>query len=307
MDPTPASTTATDTSVLRRRARARALPAVLRGATWLFGSVPWPVAQRLGSLLGRLAWRVNGRDRRRTLDHLAIAFPDMDPRQRRALGHASLRHLGTSVGELLHLLRRPPGEAQKHVRVEGFEEIERLRTEGRPIVVLMAHCGNWELTSVANLSHGLGLAASARELDEEVLHDLAVRLRARLGSETIPRGSRGAGRQLLRVLRSGGALAMLIDQDLKAPGIWVPFFGRMAHTPPGAAEIALRFGAAVVPTFCERLGDGSHILRFHPTLDLPDDVTGATAVMTAAIEKQVRRRPEQWVWLHRRWRRPPPD
>jgi len=107
-------------------------------------------------------------------------------------------------------------------------------------------------------------------------------------------------------LRGGGALALLIDQDIDTEGAWVPFFGRAAFTPLAAAHLALRLDAAVVPVFAERLDDGDHLLRFLPPLQLPADPTAATAAMTAMIEAQIRRRPEQWVWMHRRWRRRPP-
>lgn len=100
---------------------------------------------------------------------------------------------------------------------------------------------------------------------------------------------------------------MLIDQDTKVDGVWVPFFGRPAFTPVGAAKIALRQKTEVIPTFVERRPDGSHLVRIHPPLDLPEDPREATAVMTRAIEEQVRRQPEQWVWMHRRWRRQPAE
>ena len=100
---------------------------------------------------------------------------------------------------------------------------------------------------------------------------------------------------------------MLIDQDTKVEGVFVEFFGRPAWTPVGAAELALRFDAAVLPTFIERRADGSHRAVIHPELPLPTDPTAATALMSAAIEAQIRAHPEQWVWLHRRWRRRPGD
>jgi KDO2-lipid IV(A) lauroyltransferase len=191
--------------------------------------------------------------------------------------------------------------------VEGFEEIERLRKQERPIVVLTGHCGNWELISTANHSHGLGVAAIARHLDDPELHASSVDFRTHLGTETIARSSPSSGRQLLRVLRARGALAMLIDQDIETEGAFVPFFGRLAHTSLGAAQLALRLGAGVVPTFSERLLDGSHLVRFHPALELSNDPVEATALMTKCIEDQIRRHPEQWVWMHRRWRRRPPE
>jgi KDO2-lipid IV(A) lauroyltransferase len=146
----------------------------------------------------------------------------------------------------------------------------------------------------------------ARILDEPGLQRMLAGLRERFGTRTIARGTEGAARQLLTTLRRGGALGMLIDQDTKVEGVWVPFFGRLAFTPSGAAKIALRQRTAVIPTFIERLPDGRHRATFHPSLDLPDDLTEATALMTGKIEEQVRRRPEQWVWMHRRWRRQPP-
>lgn len=281
----------------------------MRGLRLAFGLLTWGGAQRVGRVLGRLAWWVAARDRGRAMDHLAIAFPDMDAAERRDLARRTFLHLGTSAVELLHLWGRPPEHSLRHVTVAGFEVIEDLRREGRPIFMLTAHCGNWELISTANLSHGLGLTAMAREVVGAA--QVAEDLRAHFGSVTLPRGDRRAISGMLRVLKSGGTLAMLLDQDIETDGVWVPFFGKPAHTPKAGADLALRLGAAVVPTFSERLDDGSHLVRFHPPLDLspyaPRDATGATAAMTAAIEQQVRRRPEQWVWMHKRWRRRPPE
>ena len=291
---------------LRRASRRLLLAPVLRGARGFFSLLPWGLAQRLGVGLGWLTYYVAGRDRRRSLDHLAIAFPDMTLAGRKRLSRRSYRHVGMSAAELLHLWGRAPEESLRHVTVEGFEHVEALRRDNRPVLIVTGHCGNWEMISSANLSHGLGLAAMARELDEPGAQGIAVALREHLGSETIARGSRGAARQLLRVVRSGGALALLIDQDLKIDGVFVPFFGRLANTPSVAADMALRLGAAAVPTFSERLEDGSHRVRFHEPVDLPDDPVEATALLTARIEEQIRRRPEQWVWFHRRWRHRPP-
>ena len=283
------------------------LAPALRAFRWVFGRLPWSWCQILGAGFGRLAWALLSRDRRRTLTHLEIAFPELSEQERRHLGVRSFRHLGQSLFELLHIWGRPAADAERYVDVVGFGEIERIRETGRPIVVLTGHCGNWELVSCANHSHGLGLAAMTRGMDDAGLQQITLDLRSHLGSEAIARGSRASSRQMLKTLKSGGALAMLIDQDIRTDGVWVPFFGKLAHTPTAAADIALRLGAAVVPTFAERLEDGRHRVSFHAALELPDDVTEATAVMTTAIEAQIRRRPEQWVWMHRRWRRRPPQ
>ena len=287
------------------RYRPALLRALVRGLSAVLGRLSWRGAQRAGRALGALGWVVAGRDRRRAFDHLALAFPELPDRDRRRLARACFRHHGTSLGECLHLMRRDCAAVAAHVEVHGWEEVERLRKADRPILILTGHCGNWELLAALINCRGLGMAVVAREVEEKGLQQLLAGLRERFGTRTIVRGAEGAARQLLGALRRGGALGMLIDQDTKVEGVWVPFFGRPAFTPVGAAKIALRQKAAVVPTFIERRDDGTHLARFHPPLELPDDPTEATALMTARIEEQVRKRPEQWVWMHRRWRRQP--
>ena len=267
----------------------------------------WRGAQRLGAGLGRLAGRVARRDRRRGREHLAIAFPDLAPAARERLLGDCFAHLGAMAFECLQLLRMDCASLARRVVIEGWDAVERAREGGRPIIVLTGHCGNWELLAAAIGCGGVPLNAVARQQDDPELASLLVRLRARFGVRTLSRGSSTAARDLLRTLRAGGAVGLLIDQDTRVDGVWVPFFGRDAYTPIGAAQIARRQRVAVVPSFAERLDDGRHLLRFLPPLALPDDPVAATALMTRTIEEQVRRRPEQWVWMHRRWRRRPPE
>ena len=267
------------------------------------GRLPWRLAQRTGAAIGSLGWALSRRDRRRTLEHLALAFPDSPEPDRRRLGRDCFRHHGTTLAECLHLFHRDCGFVDSVVEMRGWEEVEKARREERPVLIVTGHCGNWELLAAAINCRGLGMAVVARPLDEPEQQRMLAGLRERFGTPTIARGSEGAARQLLIALRRGGALGMLIDQDTKVDGVWVPFFGRPAFTPVGAAKIALRQSTAVIPTFIERLPDGRHLATFHPCLELPEDSTEATALMTAKIEEQVRRVPEQWVWMHRRWRR----
>ncbi|HKI01717.1 MAG TPA: lysophospholipid acyltransferase family protein [Thermoanaerobaculia bacterium] len=291
---------------LKARLALALLNAGLRALTGTLGRLSWPAAQRVGRAIGALGWRLSRRDRRRTLDHIALAYPEMAAAERLRLGRDCFRHHGTTLGECLHLFRRDCGFLESVVEVRGWEEVDRARAADRPILILTGHCGNWELLAATINCRGLGMAVVARPLDEPDQQRLLAGLRERFGTPTIARGSEGAARQLLIALRRGGALGMLIDQDTKVDGVWVPFFGRPAFTPVGAAKIALRQRTAVIPAFIERLPDGCHVATFHPALDLPNDPTEATALMTAKIEEQIRRRPEQWVWMHRRWRRQPP-
>lgn len=293
-------------SPLEIRLRLGALALVLRVLSAFLGIVPWRLCQGIGRGIGSFGWLVSRRDRRRTLDHLALAFPELPESDRRRLGKANFRHLGTLLTESLHLLRKDATTVETVSTVEGWENVERARKSGQPIVILTGHCGNWEILAAAINLRGLGMAVVARSLDEPGLQRLLAGLRQRFGTPTIERGSEGAARQLLTQLRRGGAIGMLIDQDTKVDGVWVPFFGRPAFTPVGAAKIALRQKAVVIPAFAERLPDGRHLLRFDPPIALPDDLTEATALLSSKIEAQIRHRPEQWVWMHRRWRRQPP-
>jgi Kdo2-lipid IVA lauroyltransferase/acyltransferase len=288
-----------------RRLRAALLAPTLAALQALLRPLGWRGGQRAGAALGWLAWRLARRDRQRAREHLALALPELPPAERERIARASFMHLGTAFAEILFMLRSDSAAMVKRIDVEGWEAVAQARAAGRPLLVLTAHCGNWELLSAAMDANGLNVSAVARQQDDPVFEEVIVRLRTRYGQRTLSRGTRGAARELLRALRNG-ALLMLIDQDTRVEGDWVPFFGRLAYTPTGAAQIALRQDAAVLPMFAERLADGRHLVRVLPALELPADVLAATALMTRTIEEQVRRRPEQWVWLHRRWRRRPP-
>jgi KDO2-lipid IV(A) lauroyltransferase len=289
-----------------RRARGRTLAWLLRLLVRLLRKRSRETVQAVGRALGELAWLFGMRDRGRALAHLAMALPEVPRKERRRIARACFLHQGTNLAEDLHLVTGSCFEAEVWTDVEGWEEVQELRKAGRPIMILTGHCGNWELLAAVINCRELEMSVVARRLDEPELQELLLELRRRFGTATIERGEAGSARRLLQVFRDGGALGMLIDQDIRVDGVWVPFFGRPAYTPVGAAKIALRQGAAVVPAFIERRPGGRHLARFLPPLDLPADPEAATALMTAAIEEQVRRVPEQWVWMHRRWRRRPP-
>ncbi len=298
-------------TAVRRALRARVLGVVLALLGTTAGRLGWRRGQHFGAALGRLGWALARRDRRRALAHLELAFPERDAAQRRHIAHGCFRHLGMMLGECLVLRRGDCSDIEKRVEVEGWENVERLQAKRRGILILTGHCGNWELLAALINCRSLGMAVVARAVDEPPLNEALVSFRRRFGTVTIERGEPGAARKLLRIVRPRnghpGALGMLIDQDTKVEGAWVEFFSRPAFTPLGAATLALRFDLAVIPSFIERRADGAHLARFLPAMALSPDPTAATAQMTAAIEGQIRRCPEQWVWMHRRWRHRPPE
>jgi KDO2-lipid IV(A) lauroyltransferase len=209
--------------------------------------------------------------------------------------------------EACTLLLRPPSVMLRLVEVEGLEHLERAATPGRGVLLLTAHLGNWELLAAAHVLTGRPLSEVVRPLDQPVLDRLVARLRRRTGVEVIPkqRGLRG----ILDALRRGRMVGILLDQNAsRAEGVFVPFFGTPASTSRGMALAALRSGAPVLPVFIRRGPDGRHRVQIQPEVLRPvnRDPTAFTAALTAAIEAEVRRVPEQWLWAHRRWRTRPP-
>jgi len=183
--------------------------------------------------------------------------------------------------------------------------------EGRGVMLVTAHCGNWELLNARLPVAGVPLISVVRELDNSRVDRLVTTSRTRFGTEIFPRGPT-AGRNIARALAKNKVCGLLIDQDIRdVPGVFVPFFGRPAWTPSGAAMLAIRRGCPVVPAFIHRRPDGTHLAEIHPPLAMPDGGTledriqELTAAATTAIELQIRAYPEQWVWMHRRWRRQP--
>ncbi|MCH7665333.1 MAG: lysophospholipid acyltransferase family protein [Acidobacteria bacterium] len=293
--------------IYRRRLRnliARPLTFVLKLCV---GTVSWHSAQRIGAWLGRRFWKLKKRDRTRTLAHLEIAFPALSAAEKADLGRRAAIHLGVNFAEYLHLAHRGPEAAVAHFEIRGWEHVEAARSQAKVVLIATAHCGNWELMGPVFRSKRKVLTALVRSMGEEWMENASKRFRERLGTQAIARGESGAAGQLLALRKRGGYLIALIDQDIRAQSVYVPFFGRLAHTPVGPAQLALRWSMPVVPAFCERLEDGSHRIEFSPPLPPFDSAKELTAAITRVIEGQVRKRPEQWVWVHRRWRRQLPD
>jgi KDO2-lipid IV(A) lauroyltransferase len=249
--------------------------------------------------------------RRRISSHLEIAFPDLEGNRRDAIMRACSRHFGLMLSEIAHLWRAGPAQVESLSEVSGLENFESALEAGRGAMFTTAHCGNWELLSARLPVAGVPLISAVRELTDPRLDELVKSTRTRFGTEIVPRGP-AAGRQLIRSLARNKVCGLLIDQDIRdVPGVFVPFFGRPAWTPSGAATLAIRMECPLIPGFIHRRPDGTHKVEIHPPLEKPsggtleDQVLELTAAATAAIERQIRAYPEQWVWMHRRWRRQP--
>jgi KDO2-lipid IV(A) lauroyltransferase len=297
------------TKRLRRAARSLLLRALVAAASLL----PLPAALALGAALGRLAWRALRRDRALMAEHLALAFPEASEEERRRIARRSLERLGQVALEVA-TLPRWRGRLLDYVSIApgGEERVRAAMSAGRGLVFVAGHIGNWEL-----LAQRLSLVAqpnavvAKRNADPWVNRALA-RLRAEGGLQTFWREDPATGRNLLKLFKQGGGLGILIDQDTRVQGVFAPFFGRPAFTPRAAADLALRFGAEVLVVTSHRRPGGGHELDVVPVpydrgaSDREAEVIRLTAAAVALQEAAIRRHPEEWVWMHRRWKTQPP-
>jgi KDO2-lipid IV(A) lauroyltransferase len=284
------------------------LRAVLAVVEWL----PLRWAQALGRAVGTLAFRLAPGERRKALASLAVAFPEMSEEARLELVRRCFRHLGTAALEMAVAPRLGVAGLDRLVDVSGsaIEGMRQAHARGRGVVCIAAHLGNWELHAWSVVRHGLPLAAVGKENVDPRLNGLVDRFRSRGGLRNVWRGQPGAAVAMLRALRKGELLAMLIDQDTNVQNVFVPFFGRPAATPRAAADLVVRTGATALVCLNHRGDDGvyrasTEEVEVPRTGDDERDVVELTARFTARIEAAIRAHPEQWVWMHQRWKTKP--
>ncbi len=270
--------------------------------------IPWNLGLTLGGGLGAIAYVVLRKERRKALHHLQQALAgERSPKECRRIAFQSFQNLGRTFFEVLNLDRLKKGDLDRLVRFEGEETLSAAASLGRGVIIVGGHVGNWELFALA-VAMRYPLAVVAAPIYDPRVEEIMVRLRAAHGIETLVRNSPGALKRLIAMLRRGGVVGLLIDQDMKTDGVFVPFFHREAYTPTGAASLAFRTGASVVVGFIVREGRDRHRVLIHGPLVLPRsgdadrDVRDQTARFTKMIEGQIRRTPEQWIWMHRRWK-----
>jgi KDO2-lipid IV(A) lauroyltransferase len=287
-----------------RAFRERALYRALVVVSAIGRRIPLRIGQFLGRRVGALAWHVARRERRKALKHIGIAFPDWSDAQRRDAIRAMFQHLGMCVFELAWLPNMTPELRAKTSHVEGFERVLEVIDSGRGVIIFTAHCGNWEWLSYVTGTFGRPVSVLQRERDQPEMNQYITELRAKAGVRTIDRGSASSAKEMINSIKRGGILAFVIDQNIRTESVKVPFFGREALTPIGPARLAVRTEAVVVTAYASRLPDGTHRLQFLEPVQCrkSDDPVELTARITREIEEHIRAVPEQWVWMHDRWR-----
>ncbi|MBV9182483.1 MAG: lysophospholipid acyltransferase family protein [Acidobacteria bacterium] len=276
----------------------------------LVGALPKSLARGMGITIAATVYLFHGKLRRVGMRNLALAFPEKSQRERRKILRRVFRSLGRQLGEVCLFPRYTRASIQKTVVYEGFENFERAAARGKGVVFLTGHLGAWELSAFAHSLYGYPLNIVMRPLDNPHLDRLVRAYRTMHGNKAV---DKDFARGLIAALRKGETVGVLMDTNMIATqGVFVDFFGVDACTASGLARVALKTDAAVVPGFT--IWDPQlkkYRLRFDPAVQLmrsenPEaDVLENTAIFTKIIEDYVRRYPDQWLWVHRRWKTRP--
>jgi KDO2-lipid IV(A) lauroyltransferase len=271
------------------------------------GLMPRAAAVATAQGLARVAYLFGGRLRRTGERNLELAFPELSSKERERILRASYQSLGRLLGEFSHLPRVTPEALRRLVTIEGLEHLEAAQKRGHGVILFTGHLGAWELSSFALSAFGYPMNFLVRRMDNPKIEPLVESTRTRFGNRSIDK--RAAARPMLRILREGGTLGLLVDLNtLPHEGLFVDFFGIPASTTASLATLALRTKAAVLPVFVPWDKEKRRFtLRIDPPLEIEStgerdkDVRQLTSQFTSVIEDYVRRFPEQWLWIHKRW------
>ena len=285
-------------------------------AAWPFkkiiGILPRPLARVFAIAISRLVYLFHVRLRQVGMRNLEMAFPEKSEKERKRILRAEFTSLGRQLAELCQFPRYTPENIDEVVIYEQLGNYERAYERRKGVLFLTAHFGGWELSAFAHSLHGHRVNIVMRPMDNPYLDGMLQSYRTMHGNKVVPKDDFVRG--LLAAMKAGETVGILMDTNMTPPqGVFVDFFGIPACTASGLARIALRTDAAVVPGFT--IWDESlrkYRLRFDPALelvrtgDLEADIVTNTQNFTKVIEGYVRQYPEQWLWVHRRWKTRPP-
>jgi len=279
------------------------------------------VLRAAGAMMAWLAWTMGVR-RRIVLDNLRLAFPEKTPGERRAIARATYRNLGRMAAEFLLVPRMTREELERAFVYDGWERYEEARARKKGVIVCTAHFGNFEVLAAVHALRGMPITVISRRMGKSGANDLWRRVRARSGVEDLVVQKGETLKAARRALEQGRVLGYVIDQNQpRRRAVFPSFFGVPAATSPTPAILALRTGAAVVFSLTVPLEDGRHLVVIEGPLEVPHtgdrerDVLSFMQDLNDRLERRVREHPDQWYWLHRRWKtrpegglpRAPPD
>ncbi len=286
--------------------------AALSPAWALLRGLPLERAVKVGAALGSVAMAADLANRPIGMRNLEIAFPELPRDARAKILRDTYRNFGRMAAEWVHFPQLNPNDADRYVSYVGKEYWEEgLRiSDGRGILILTGHFGNFELLSLGHSLHGNRVALVQRPNRNPIIDRAVMSRRERFGNRAIPR--RGAGRPLLKLLKEDWMVAIPLDLDTRG-GVFVDFFGLKAATSDALARVAMATGTPVIPAFMVRKGISTHHqITFLPIIDIVKGKDREAAVIentqrfNNAIEMMIRRHPDHWNWIHRRWKTRPP-
>lgn len=283
----------------------------IRLSWFVLTQLPTILQRCLCNGLAKLGYYVAKKERHLTSQHLLKAFPDLSTPEIEHLSKEMFSHFGQSIFELLNLEKSVELCLQNPENRPAFDALKQSLAEKSGAIVVTGHIGNWELMAQAFSRAGFPISSVAKPIYDPRLTQWVDRFRGRYGMKTLWRGQSESFKAILRVFREQETFGILIDQDTKVPGDFVPFFGDLAFTPTAAALLHRKTGAPVLVGCHHRIA-GRHRLklrRIEPRLPLedPNFDRDFTALLTQHLETSIREMPAQWVWLHRRWKTRPVD
>jgi KDO2-lipid IV(A) lauroyltransferase len=291
----------------RRKIRYQLVYGLVRSLISIANAIPRKLWLRFCGLLGSIAYYFAAETRKLTVKHLHMAFPEKSDKEVIALAKKTFNMLGKNSGEVLRSTGMEKyAEVEKFVVTTGYENFEQANAKGKGVVFIGCHLGAFDL-GVTNMAlRGWKPNVVGTPLKDKRLNDLLWKHRNKYGAVAVERGKETF--TLLKTLKSGGLIALLIDQDTKVKSCFVDFFGMPASTPIGATVLAMKTGAAAVPVYIYLGKDNFQHLCILPEVPLhitgneEADIVYNTQVFTSIIEQAIRQHPEQWVWMHERWK-----
>jgi KDO2-lipid IV(A) lauroyltransferase len=261
-------------------------------------------------VLGYVYYLLSAQSRRKVRHHLSFAYrQEMSTERIRSLTRQVFVMLGKNAGVILREFITSTKRFRQQAVVTGLQYAQQAFDSGRGVIFLTAHLGPFESIATELALRGFHPYIVGTPLKHKLLNELLIRQRTKFGAVAIERGKETY--RVMKNISKGGTMAILIDQDTKVKSVFVNFFGHPCSTPAGATLMAIKTGAAVIPVFAHLNKDGTQEINYYPEVTLTvtgneeQDVLVNTQTFTTIIENEIRKRPEQWVWMHRRWRTVP--
>jgi KDO2-lipid IV(A) lauroyltransferase len=277
---------------------------------WISNVMPRKMWLSAAGGLGRIAYAVAGETRRLMFQHISYAYPEKSLADVKSLAKRSFIMLAKNTGEILRASQiKSIEQLNTFLVTHGMENFEAANQKGKGVIFLTCHLGPFDLQVTNMAMRGLNPNIIGVPLQDPRLNELLWNYRNAHGAIAIARGKETF--RMIKILKSGGSVALLIDQDTIVKSVFVNFFGKPAATPVGATVLAMKTGAAIVPTYVHLGEDGLQHMHILPEIKLritdneSDDIRYNTQVMTDFIESVIRKYPDQWVWMHERWKTQP--